>query len=193
VQADRAVLVHQQGRHQEAWRMFEESRATLAGRLDMLNGWQLTQRHAELLIASGRAADAADRLRPAIEQVSAMVGLQQPATQLLVVLAGAYLGHDPRQAADAAGEAVEAARKGQFLLLEGQALTVLAQALHRLGRSPEALEAATEALGVHEETGHEPGRDETAALLAELNGPGRAGLSPAGGPVPPVRRNRTLG
>jgi tetratricopeptide (TPR) repeat protein len=168
VRADRAVLVHQQGRHQEAWRMFEESHAALAGRIDMLNGWQLTQRHAELLIASGRATDAIDLLRPAIEQVSTMVGLQQPATQLLVVLAGAYLGDDPRRAADTAAEAVEAARKGQFLLLEGQALTVLARALHRLGRDTEALDAAREALAVHEQTGHEPGRDETAALLTAL-------------------------
>jgi DNA-binding SARP family transcriptional activator/tetratricopeptide (TPR) repeat protein len=170
VRADQAVLVHRQGRHQEAWRMLEDSRTALAGRIDMLNGWQLTQRHAELLIASGRAAEAVERLRPAIGQVSAMVGLQQPATQLLVVLAGAHLGDDPRQAAEVAAEAVESARKGQFLLLEGQALTILAQALRRLGRDAEAREAAEEALGVHEQTGHQPGRDGTAALLGELDG-----------------------
>ena len=33
--------------------------------------------------------------------------------------------------------------------------------------------AAKEALGVHEQTGHGPGRDETAALLAELEGADR--------------------
>ncbi|MEU4164407.1 hypothetical protein [Actinoplanes sp. NPDC026670] len=134
-----------------------------------MSGWQLTQRHAEMLIASGRAAEAIGELLAALDGVRSL-GIRQPATQLLVVLSRAHAGSDPGRAAELAAEAVDAARAGQFLLLEGQALTALAVALRALGRDAEALGAAKEALGVHEQTGHEPGRAETAALLAGLEG-----------------------
>ncbi|BEL02808.1 BTAD domain-containing putative transcriptional regulator [Actinoplanes sichuanensis] len=172
-EADRAVLVYRQGRHQEAWRILERSRATMAGRVDVMSGWQLTHRHAEMLIASGRAGEAITELVAALDGVRSL-GIRQPATQLLVVLSRAHAGSDPERAAELAAEAVDAARAGQFLLLEGQALTALAVALRALGRDAEALGAAKEALGVHEQTGHEPGRAETAALLAELEGADRA-------------------
>ncbi|MFC4071580.1 AfsR/SARP family transcriptional regulator [Actinoplanes subglobosus] len=171
--ADRAVSVHRQGRHQEAWRILEESRAAMGARIDVMSGWQMTHRYAEMLIGSGRAAEAVTELETAIEGVRSL-GIQQPATQLLVVLARAHTDGDPGRAAELAAEAADAARKGQFLLLEGQALTALAVALRRLGRGPEARAAAREALGVHERTGHEPGRAETVALLAELAGADRA-------------------
>jgi hypothetical protein len=74
---------------------------------------------------------------------------------------------------------------GAFLLLEVQALTALAVALRELGR--EALGAAKEALGVHEQGGHEPGRAETAALLADLEGSMRSSATWSAGtrPRPP--------
>ncbi|GIE74871.1 SARP family transcriptional regulator [Actinoplanes philippinensis] len=172
--ADRAALLHRQGRRQEAWRMIDESRAVIARRSDVMSSWQITQQHAQMLIAAGRTAEAIDELLAAIDGVRSL-GIRQPATQLQVILARAHADSDPGRAADLAGEAVAAARDGQFLLLEGQALTVLAVALRRLGRDAEALAAAKEALGVHEQTGHEPGREETAALLAELEGADRTG------------------
>ncbi|MEU8661916.1 hypothetical protein, partial [Actinoplanes philippinensis] len=143
-------------------------------RSDVMSGWQITQQYAQMLIAAGRTAEAIDELLAAIDGVRSL-GIRQPATQLQVILARAHADSDPGRAADLAGEAVTAARDGQFLLLEGQALTVLAVALRRLGRDAEAIAAAKEALGVHEQTGHEPGREETAALLAELEGADRTG------------------
>jgi DNA-binding SARP family transcriptional activator len=153
--------------HQEAWRLLARARAALADSTDMLAQSQLSLRYAELLTAAGRTGDAIETLTPALDGARSF-GNRHPATRILIALAEAHGRRDPGQAASLAAEAVASARDGQFRLLEGQALTALAVARRRLGRHADARAAAADALRVHEETGHEPGRRKTEELLALL-------------------------
>jgi tetratricopeptide (TPR) repeat protein len=173
--ADLAGIRYDLGRRAEGWDLLAQARAALAGSTDMLARTQLSCRHAYLLIAAGRYADAIDVLEPALNDALPS-GNHYPTTQILIALARAYAAADQDRAADYADRAVDAGRKGQFRLLEGQALNVVSLVHLLAGRRAEAHKAARAAQRIHEETGHEPGLREAERLLAEIACPdtGRA-------------------
>jgi tetratricopeptide (TPR) repeat protein len=165
--ADLAVIRSDLGRRTEGWDLLAQARTALAGSTDTLARTQLSCRHAHLLIAAGRYADAIDVLEPALNEALAY-GNHYPTTQILIALARAYAPSDRDRAADFAARAVDAGRKGQFRLLEGQALNAVSLVHLLAGRRAEAQKAARAARRIHAATGHEPGLHEAERLLAEI-------------------------
>ncbi|MEU8607717.1 tetratricopeptide repeat protein, partial [Actinoplanes sp. NPDC048791] len=164
--ADLAVIRYASGRRTEAWDLLDQARSVLAASTDVLARTQLAGRHADLLLAADRPADATEILEPALAEAEPY-GNHYPTTQTLITLARACAPADLDRAADFAARAVDAARKGQFRLLEGRALNEVARVHLLAGRRAEAREAADAARRIHEVTGHEPGLREAHRLLAE--------------------------
>ncbi|WP_433725335.1 BTAD domain-containing putative transcriptional regulator [Actinoplanes sp. CA-051413] len=164
--ADLAVIRYASGQRTEAWDLLDQARSVLAASTDVLARTQLAGRHADLLLAADRPADATEILEPALAEAEPY-GNHYPTTQTLITLARACAPADLDRAADFAARAVDAARKGQFRLLEGRALNEVARVHLLAGRRAEAREAADAARRIHEATGHEPGLREAHRLLAE--------------------------
>jgi tetratricopeptide (TPR) repeat protein len=164
--ADLAVIRYASGQRTEAWDLLDQARSVLAASTDVLARTQLAGRHADLLLAADRPADATEILEPALAEAEPY-GNHYPTTQTLITLARACAPADLDRAADFAARAVDAARKGQFRLLEGRALNEVARVHLLAGRRAEAREAADAARRIHEVTGHEPGLREAHRLLAE--------------------------
>ena len=166
-EADLAVIRYDLGRPSEGWDLLARARTALADSTDVLGRAQVAGRHAHLLMAAGRYADAIDVLEATLRE-TLPYGNQHPTTQILIALAGAYATTDRDKAGDFAARAVDAARKGQFRLLEGRALNAVARVHLLAGRRAEARKAAHAARRIHTATGHLPGLHEADQLLDEI-------------------------
>jgi DNA-binding SARP family transcriptional activator len=165
--ADMAAILYDLGRHQEGWDLMAEARTALEDSTDALARTQMSYQHGKMLIAAGRRSDGMTVLQAALD-LARTLGNRYPATQIMIAIARAHAASNQDEAAVLCAQALDAARKGQFRLLEGQSLTAAAIVHLAAGRRAEAQHAARTALRIHEETGHEPGRLETRRLLDDV-------------------------
>jgi len=125
------ALVHlAEGRRTEARTLADRARTVLEASTDSLARAQMWHAYGLVLAACGEAAEAVRVLRDALTAARTMRN-GQPAAQLMIALAEVerMVGHR-EVAAELAAEALEAARAGQFAVLEAQALDLLATICH---------------------------------------------------------------
>jgi DNA-binding SARP family transcriptional activator len=168
------ALVHlADGRLEQAQAASEAARTVLEDSGDDLARTQMWHAQARVLAECGQITEAVQVLRDALA-VARTLPNGHPATQLMTALAEAecVTGHH-EVAEELASRAAEAARTGQFAILEAQALDVLAIACLERGRTAAAGAAARRAVAIGERTGYRGLR--YASMVLDRDGAGGTG------------------
>lgn len=166
-----------------------ESAARELGADGMLGMVALEQ--ARVLLEMGRGAEAAARADAAAAPGRLLLSDAADLAGMRARLAAAE--GRPREAADLAGEAVEAASRTDSPLVQAVAALDRAEVLARLGQHGQAAESARAALRRFGDKGHLPGARKAARLLTRLGAargpdPGETALHPKGLPAAPDLR-----